>query len=177
MRAYPIEVRRAILAALDDGLGPREVGRRFGVGVSSVKRYRQRHQQGDSLAPRQSPGRPPRIRGDDPRLVAQVAAYPGATLAEHCTRWQEQTGCHVSTTTMSRVLIAAGCPRQPKPRMVRPPVSKPHTEAPSPASSSSRSLPMSSDRQRYPTDLTDAEWAVLEPLIPPPKTGGRPARS
>jgi putative transposase len=24
------------------------------------------------------------------------------------------------------------------------------------------------------TDLTDAEWAILEPLIPGPKSGGRP---
>ena len=30
------------------------------------------------------------------------------------------------------------------------------------------------NRQRYPTDLTDAQWAVLEPLIPPAKPGGRP---
>jgi transposase len=29
-------------------------------------------------------------------------------------------------------------------------------------------------RRHYPTDLTDAEWALLEPCIPPPKTGGRP---
>ena len=29
-------------------------------------------------------------------------------------------------------------------------------------------------RQRYPTDLTDAQWAVLEPLIPAAKPGGRP---
>jgi transposase len=27
---------------------------------------------------------------------------------------------------------------------------------------------------RYPSDLTDAEWARLEPLIPPAKPGGRP---
>ena len=27
---------------------------------------------------------------------------------------------------------------------------------------------------RYPSDLTDAEWALLEPLIPPAKHGGRP---
>ncbi|MDY3558964.1 IS5 family transposase [Gemmata sp. JC673] len=26
----------------------------------------------------------------------------------------------------------------------------------------------------YPTDLTDAQWAVIEPLIPPAKPGGRP---
>jgi transposase len=26
---------------------------------------------------------------------------------------------------------------------------------------------------RYPNDLTDAEWALVEPLIPPAKHGGR----
>ena len=34
---------------------------------------------------------------------------------------------------------------------------------------------MEADRH-YPTDLTDAQWAVLEPLLPPPKPGGRPRR-
>lgn len=29
------------------------------------------------------------------------------------------------------------------------------------------------ERKRYPTDLTDAEWAILEPLIPAAKPGGR----
>jgi transposase len=29
--------------------------------------------------------------------------------------------------------------------------------------------------KRYPTDLTDREWAILEPLVPAGKTGGRPA--
>jgi putative transposase len=32
------------------------------------------------------------------------------------------------------------------------------------------------DRKPYPTDLTDKEWKLLEPLIPPPKPGGRPRR-
>jgi putative transposase len=30
-------------------------------------------------------------------------------------------------------------------------------------------------RRAYPTDLTDQEWAVLEPIVPQPKSGGRPA--
>ena len=30
-------------------------------------------------------------------------------------------------------------------------------------------------RKKYPTDLSDAEWQVLEPLVPPIKAGGRPA--
>lgn len=29
-------------------------------------------------------------------------------------------------------------------------------------------------RNRYPTDLTDAQWVILEPLIPEAKHGGRP---
>ena len=30
------------------------------------------------------------------------------------------------------------------------------------------------DQLRYPSDLTDAEWALVEPFVPPAKTGGRP---
>ena len=28
------------------------------------------------------------------------------------------------------------------------------------------------DKLRYPSDLTDAEWAHIKPLIPPAKRGG-----
>jgi putative transposase len=33
---------------------------------------------------------------------------------------------------------------------------------------------MEQEGKRYPSDLTDQEWAILEPLIPPPKPGGHP---
>lgn len=29
-------------------------------------------------------------------------------------------------------------------------------------------------RKRYPTDLSDAQWKRIAPLIPPPRPGGRP---
>src|SRR5438067_10270367 len=29
-------------------------------------------------------------------------------------------------------------------------------------------------RKRYPTDLTDGQWEIIEPLLPPAKPGGRP---
>lgn len=29
---------------------------------------------------------------------------------------------------------------------------------------------------RYPSDMTDAQWALIEPLLPAPKTGGRPEK-
>jgi len=31
-------------------------------------------------------------------------------------------------------------------------------------------------RRRYPTDLTDAQWTILEPLVPAVRPGGRPAK-
>ena len=34
----------------------------------------------------------------------------------------------------------------------------------------------SDGRKAYPSDLSDAEWALLEPVVPAPKRGGRPAR-
>ncbi len=30
------------------------------------------------------------------------------------------------------------------------------------------------EREPYPSDLSDAEWQILKPLIPPAKPGGRP---
>ena len=30
-------------------------------------------------------------------------------------------------------------------------------------------------RERYPTDVTDAQWKRIEPQVPKPKSGGRPA--
>ena len=32
------------------------------------------------------------------------------------------------------------------------------------------------NRPNYPTDLNDREWQLLEPLLPPPKLGGRPVK-
>ncbi len=31
-------------------------------------------------------------------------------------------------------------------------------------------------RRAYPSDLTEAEWTILGPLVPDPKPGGRPAK-
>jgi len=31
-------------------------------------------------------------------------------------------------------------------------------------------------RKAYPTDLSDEEWSIIEPYVPPAKVGGRPAK-
>ena len=30
-------------------------------------------------------------------------------------------------------------------------------------------------RERYPSHLTDVQWRLIEPVVPEPKSGGRPA--
>ncbi len=39
-----------------------------------------------------------------------------------------------------------------------------------------RRKPRSEPAKRYPTDLTDAQWSLIEPLLPAPATGGRPEK-
>lgn len=38
-------------------------------------------------------------------------------------------------------------------------------------------MPRSKGSKPYPTDLTDSQWAILEPLIPDGKPGGRPRKA
>lgn len=38
-------------------------------------------------------------------------------------------------------------------------------------------MPRSKRSKPYPTDLTDSQWAILEPLIPDGKPGGRPRKA
>jgi putative transposase len=33
------------------------------------------------------------------------------------------------------------------------------------------------NRKHYPSDSTDAQWAILQPMIPPPRPGGRPRKT
>ncbi len=103
MRAYSLDLRQRIVAALDAGKAPSEIAPLFGVGVSTVKRYRQQWRETGALDPRTSPGRTPTIRPEQrERLRAQLVEHPTAILEEHCALWAAQTGVWVSITTMSR---------------------------------------------------------------------------
>lgn len=105
MKQYSADFRERLLRAIDAGLSQAEAARLFGVGTSSIKRWRGQQRQTGSLAARPRPGRHRRIRSEDEAaLLAQVAAAPDATLAEHCATWESATGVHRSTATMSRTL-------------------------------------------------------------------------
>jgi transposase len=152
MKAYRLDLRLKIVGALDRGLLPSQVAAAFGVGVSTVKRYRQQRRQTGHLAPRPIPGDTPRIGpAQHPALRAQVTRQPDATLAEHCRTWEREHGVRVRIATMSRLLARLRLPlkkRRSSPPSGMRPRARPGERTPPrstrpPSSSSTRAAPTS----------------------------------
>lgn len=111
MKQYSADLRERLLRAIDAGLSQAEAARLFGVGISSIKRWRVQQQQTGTVQARPRPGRTRCIpRTAESVLVAQVQSAPDATLVEHCAAWAATTGVVVSPSTMSRARRRAGWP-------------------------------------------------------------------
>jgi transposase len=81
----------------------------FGVGTSTITRWRQLHRETGSLAPQSRFRRPPAIGPDQAAaLLAQVAVHPDATLAEHCARWTATRRRSLSVAVMDRTIRPLG---------------------------------------------------------------------
>jgi transposase len=76
MKAYSEDLRRKIVDAVRRGTSKRETASLFGVGLSSVKRLARMEREGDSLAPKKPPGRPP--KGTDARGARARSSGRGA---------------------------------------------------------------------------------------------------
>ncbi|MEA2515208.1 MAG: hypothetical protein QOJ59_4697 [Thermomicrobiales bacterium] len=116
MKQYSADLRERLLRAIDAGLGQAEAARLFGVGTSTIKRWKRQRRERGTLAPLARPGRTPLI-GPAQRaaLEAQVRSAPDATLAEHCATWERERGVGVSEATMSRALRRIGWPLKKRP--------------------------------------------------------------
>ena len=90
-----------MVRAVANGLPKHEAARRFGVGLTTVKRYVAQQEQTGSLRPKPIPGMPRRIRGEHEALLRErLQAAPDATVAEHCAWWQEHHGQTIPVPTM-----------------------------------------------------------------------------
>lgn len=103
------DVRERALAAIDAGRSVADVAAFYQNDPSTIRRWvRQRRATGSTRA-RPRSGRPRKLApSQEPALVAQIVAYPDATLAAHCDQWAEQTGVRVSVSTMGRWLRRLG---------------------------------------------------------------------
>src|SRR4051812_12866143 len=113
MRAYSMDLRERIVAAVDAGLPQRQAAERFGVSLRTVERYLSRRRRSGSLAgTEQRHGREPKIRRQlQAWLPARLEAAADATLAEHVAAFVAAGGPRVSLSAMSRAI--AGLPPPP----------------------------------------------------------------
>src|SRR3712207_2563941 len=107
MRAYSMDLRERIVAAVDRGMTQEQAAATFGVSVNTVARYLARRRTTGSLAPttyRHGPV-PEKKQRLQAWLPARLAVAADATLAEHAAAFTAEEGVVVSTATMSRAII------------------------------------------------------------------------
>src|SRR4051812_22203704 len=113
MRAYSMDLRERIVAAVDAGLPQRQAAERFEVSLRSVERYLSRRRRSGSLAAtEQRHGPEPKVRRQlQAWLPARLDAAADATLAEHVAAFVAAGGQPVSLSAMSRAI--SGLPPSP----------------------------------------------------------------
>jgi transposase len=82
MRAYSMDLRMRVLAALDGGSPTAVVAARFAVSRSWVRRLAQRRRENQEVAPRTRTPRVSRLVEHHPRIRELLTAAPDRTLAE-----------------------------------------------------------------------------------------------
>jgi transposase len=107
MRAYSMDLRDRVVAAVDGGM-TQEQAVTFRVSINTVGRYLARRRNIGSLAPtaqRHGPV-PEKTQLLQAWLPDRLGAAADATLAEHVSAFASQRGVVVSAATMSRAIAA-----------------------------------------------------------------------
>src|SRR3954471_23309384 len=106
VRAYSMDLRERIVAAVDAGLTQSQAAARFGVSLRTVERYLARRRGTGSLAATaQRHGPEPKVRRAlQAWLPARLDVAADATLAEHVTAFVADGGWPVSLSAMSRAI-------------------------------------------------------------------------
>jgi len=70
MSGYSEDLRTRIVSAVQNGMSKAQVSRTFSVSLSSVKRYVNKAERGESLVPKKRPGSAPKLDEKVTRLLA-----------------------------------------------------------------------------------------------------------
>jgi transposase len=113
MSGYSVDLRRRIVSAVESGMSKARAARTFSVSLSSVKRYVNKAERGESLAPKKRPGSAPKLDEKARRLLAaDLEERPYLTLRERCDYIEAITGLSVSRSTMCRAIARIGSTRK-----------------------------------------------------------------
>ncbi len=94
MKAYSVDLRERIVAAVRGGMSKAEAARTFGVGATSVKRYVSLAEQGRSLEPGKAPGRESKLGESGMRLLEEDL-HESAHKGERIRELIEERGCEL----------------------------------------------------------------------------------
>ena len=109
MRAYSEDLRKKIVAAIKRGMSKAQAAPLFDVSLSSVKRYSRTANQGGSLRPRKSPGRPRKVNETAQSLLEEdVRERPAATISQRRRLLEHITGRTLSDSTVRRLMKRLG---------------------------------------------------------------------
>jgi len=176
MNPITLEDRERIIADFDAGVSYDKLRERYGVSVSTIRSLLKLRAETGSLMPRpHGGGQRPKLDSEQQAVLAQLREqWPEAGQAVLAQKLEEACGVRVDPSSICRYLKLLGFVRQ---RASKPPKKIP----PKPPSSAKQVRyrkadlpPAPAHRKPYPSDVTDAEWAIIEPLIPKVKPGGRP---
>jgi transposase len=113
MSSYSEDLRSRVVSAVEGGMSKVQAARTFSVSLSSVKRYVDKANHGESLAPKKRPGSTPILEEKARRLLgADLEERPYLTLRQRCEYIEAMTGLSVSRSTMCRALARIGSTRK-----------------------------------------------------------------
>ena len=113
MKAYSKDLRQKVVDAIQRGMPKAQAARTFGVGISTVKRYASKAQNGEPLEPGKAPGKRPKIDERVGKLLEEdLQERPFVTLRERCDYVEAISGVSVSRSTMCRAIARMGSTRK-----------------------------------------------------------------
>ena len=109
MKAYSLDLREKIVAAVGCGMSKAQAARTFGVGATSVKRYVKLAEGGKPLNPGKAPGRKGKLGGIGIKLLeGDLRVRPAITYEKRADLLCELLGIRVSKATICRMIKRLG---------------------------------------------------------------------
>ena len=113
MKAYSVDLREKIVAAVRGGMSKAQTARTFGVGATSVNRYLKLAKEGQSLSPGKAPGRKGKPGGSGMKLLEEdLHDRPAVTYEKRADLLCELLGVRVSKATICRTVRRLGYTRK-----------------------------------------------------------------
>jgi transposase len=113
MSGYSEDLRQRIVEAVESGMSKAQAARTFSVSLSSVKRYVNKAERGESLAPKKRTGSAPKLDEKANKLLEDdLQERPYLTLQDRCEYIEVMTGLSVSRSTMCRAIARIGPTRK-----------------------------------------------------------------